>query len=64
MFDDLLEKEEFYNLMQLYRHCPIMEQKETIKRFEDVKNFIRKNFRSRTEVEVNRNQMLANHESV
>lgn len=42
--NDILEDQEFYELMQAYRHIPISEQKETVEAFEAVKNFIRKHF--------------------
>lgn len=40
---DYLDSEEFYNLMQDYRHTPIQDQYGIVKAFEAVKNGIRKN---------------------
>ena len=34
-------EEEFYNLMQTYRHTPITEQKATTQAYEAIKTFIR-----------------------
>lgn len=39
--EDPLESEEFYNLMQRYRHFPIERQDLVIAAFEDVKAWIR-----------------------
>ncbi len=38
---DYLEEQEFYVLMQAYRHCSINYPVDVIKAFEDVKQFIR-----------------------
>jgi len=35
-----LNEQEFYELLQLYRHLPITNQKEVIRAFEDIKRFI------------------------
>jgi len=35
-----LESQEFYELMQAYRHCPIEKQADTVAAFEAVKSFI------------------------
>lgn len=43
---DELESQEFYDLMQVYRHTPILYQKSTTKAFEDVKKYIRKLLKS------------------
>ena len=37
-----LDSEEFYDLMQYYRHIPVSEQPEVGKAFEAVKDFIKK----------------------
>jgi hypothetical protein len=42
--EDVLESEEFYLLMQAYRHMPVGLCKEVGKAYEDVKAFIRENF--------------------
>lgn len=42
---DILEDIEFYDLMQEYRHSPITDQKLTSEKFENVKNWIRKNYK-------------------
>jgi len=42
---DKLDEEEFYNLMQKYRHTPITNQEETVKSYEEVKTWLRKNYR-------------------
>lgn len=39
--DDDLESEEFYNLMQAYRHAPMVDQAGTATAYEDVKRFLR-----------------------
>ena len=39
--DDILEEEEFYDLMQAYRHAPFMPQEYVIEAFENVKAWIR-----------------------
>ena len=41
--DESLNIEEFYDLMQAYRHCPVHEQKEVVARFEKIKDFIKAN---------------------
>jgi predicted metal-binding protein len=38
--DPWYESEEFYNLMQVYCHTPIYNQKQVVKAFEDVKQYI------------------------
>ncbi len=38
---DFLDDEEFYDLMQAYRHTPIIRQQEAVQRYEYVKEFIR-----------------------
>ena len=38
---DALDEEEFYELMQSYRHMPLQEDRAIIKAFEDVKEFVR-----------------------
>ena len=38
--EDLLNSEEFYNLMQLYRNAPVEYQDAVIQSFEDVKKYI------------------------
>lgn len=43
---DNLEDEEFYNLMQIYRHCPIGNLAGVRESYEDVKKFIREKFAS------------------
>ena len=37
---DNVECEEFYNLMQIYRHSPITKQEETVVAYENVKEYI------------------------
>jgi hypothetical protein len=39
--DEKIESQEFYDLMQKYRHAPISNQKEVLLAFEEVKKFIR-----------------------
>lgn len=39
-----LDSEEFYNLMQVYRHTPIGDQEAAVKAFEDVKTFVKNKF--------------------
>ena len=39
--DDVLESQEFYDLMQEYRHCPLYDQKGTTEVFERIKDFIK-----------------------
>ena len=41
MTADILDGEDFYNLMQIYRHSPLMPQEYVIKAFENVKTWIR-----------------------
>ena len=41
MTDEDLDGEEFYNLMQSYRHAPFMPQEYVIEAFENVKAWIR-----------------------
>jgi len=38
--EDLLNSEEFYNLMQIYRNAPVEYQDAVIQSFEDVKKYI------------------------
>ncbi len=38
---DYLEEQDFYELMQTYRHCPLICISEVIEAFENVKQFIR-----------------------
>lgn len=45
--NDPLESEEFYNLMQTYRHTCVGAQAEVVAVFEDIKTFIRNNFEVR-----------------
>lgn len=40
--NDALETQEFFELMQSYRHASIAEQDVTVEAFESVKTFIRK----------------------
>ena len=40
--DEILDGQDFYNLMQIYRHMPIEEQTFTVIAFENVKEFIKK----------------------
>lgn len=44
-----LESQEFYELMQAYRHAPILDQAAVIKAFENVKATIREMLQSETE---------------
>jgi hypothetical protein len=44
--DDLLETEEFYNLMQEYRHAPIANQDAVVAAYEAVKEYLRRCLRS------------------
>jgi len=44
MENDILDTEEFYELMQQYRHCRMANQDLVTERFEKVKTFIRNNF--------------------
>jgi len=48
MKKDILETQEFYDLMQAYRMMPITRQELVIKAYENVKKFIRKNYNERT----------------
>ncbi len=41
--NDWPECEEFYNLMQAYRHIPFEHQKEVVAAYEAVKDWIRRN---------------------
>jgi hypothetical protein len=41
---NILDDEEFYGLMQIYRHTPLTNQKYTIDAFENIKKFINDNF--------------------
>ena len=41
---DILDDQEFYELMQNYRHCDITQQKEVMQRFIIIKDFIREHF--------------------
>jgi hypothetical protein len=43
--DDILDDRDFYELMQNYRHSPLVLQHETVAGFEAVKRFIRKNLK-------------------
>ena len=43
MKNDILESEQFYNLMQAYRHGNRTDQKKVAKAFEAVKKFLREN---------------------
>ena len=47
--EDLLDGEEFYNLMQFYRLAPIEQQARVIKTFEKVKDFIRINYKRQSQ---------------
>jgi hypothetical protein len=40
--DDALDSEEFYNLMQTYRHTPPTQQGQLVYLYDDIKRFIRK----------------------
>ena len=42
---DKLESQEFYELMQAYRHVPLADQKSVVSAFENIKKFIRKNYK-------------------
>jgi len=46
---DILDSEEFYELIQAYRHTPIHEQELTTMAFEAIKTFIRKRYPERWE---------------
>ena len=43
--EDPLNTQEFYELMQTYRHSPMTNQEEVIKNFENIKIWIRKNYK-------------------
>ena len=47
MENDILDNDEFFELMQQYRHTRPTNQDLVIKRFEDVKEFIREHFTER-----------------
>lgn len=38
-----LNEQEFYDLMQRYRHAPLSDQKLTTEAFENVKNYVERN---------------------
>lgn len=40
-YEDPLERREFYELMQLYRHCPLTPVLDVVEAYEAVKTFIR-----------------------
>ena len=40
--NNILNGEEFYNLMQAYRHSPVAYQRDVTRSFEKVKSFLRK----------------------
>jgi hypothetical protein len=42
-----VNSQEFYELMYSYRHSPMANQEEVVKNFEEVKKWIRKNYRRR-----------------
>lgn len=42
MIFDWLEEQDFYELMQIYRHAPLVPQAEVREAFEAVKDYIRK----------------------
>jgi hypothetical protein len=44
---DSIDSQEFYELMQSYRHSPMTDQSEVVKNFEEVKKWIRKNYRKK-----------------
>jgi len=44
MNKDILEEQEFYDLMQNYRHAPFVRQLYVSECFENVKDFIREHF--------------------
>jgi len=44
---ELLDSQEFYELLQMYRHCPVANQDMVCAFFEDVKDFIAKHFVAR-----------------
>ena len=41
---EVLDSQDFYEIMQRYRHSPISEQHSVIKAFNEVKQFIRDNY--------------------
>ncbi len=41
---DVLDSQEFYEIMQKYRHSPIGEQQSVVNSFEEVKQWIRNNY--------------------
>ena len=41
--DDVLEEQEFYELMQAYRLAPLVDQERVVYAFEEVKKYIRNN---------------------
>jgi hypothetical protein len=41
--NDILDEQEFYELMQVYRHAPTVDQDAVVLAFESVKEFIRDN---------------------
>ena len=41
--NELLETQEFYEVMQQYRHSPMSEQDKVVENFENVKQWIRDN---------------------
>lgn len=43
MTTDILEEQEFYDLMQRYRHAPVTNQTVVTEAYEAVKQFIRDN---------------------
>lgn len=45
--DDPLESQEFYELMQAYRHTSLATQSMVYSRFEEVKDFIRSHYERR-----------------
>lgn len=42
--DDVLEDQEFFELMQAYRHVPLQNQKAVVETYEAVKEYIRTKF--------------------
>ena len=42
--EDVLDSEEFFNLMQAYRHAQIYEQEKVMAAFDNVKSYVRNNF--------------------
>ena len=43
---DVLESQDFYNLMQRYRHTPMTNQEEVVNSFEEIKTWIRCNYKN------------------